>query len=83
MSLIPTSYPGNNLITEDIAEIVENTKCKKCTKEFDYTKDKRFVNVEIDNKMQSISLRNIILKQGDKTKKTQIRWNPQLHWFPG
>ena len=34
MSLIPTSYPGNNLITEDIAEIVENTKCKKCTRNY-------------------------------------------------
>jgi phenylacetate-coenzyme A ligase PaaK-like adenylate-forming protein len=31
MSLIPSSYPGNNLLTEDIAEIVDSKKCKSCT----------------------------------------------------
>ena len=28
LSLLPTSYPGHSILTEDIGEIVENNKCK-------------------------------------------------------
>ena len=28
MSLLPTSYPGHSILTEDIGEIIENNKCK-------------------------------------------------------
>jgi phenylacetate-coenzyme A ligase PaaK-like adenylate-forming protein len=31
LSLLPTSYPGHNIITEDIGEIV-NIRCKECSK---------------------------------------------------
>ena len=27
-SLLPTSYPGHNILTEDIGEIVDKKKCK-------------------------------------------------------
>ena len=26
-SIIPTSYPGHNILTEDLGEIVDNSKC--------------------------------------------------------
>ena len=36
LSLIPTSYPGNSIITEDIGEIIgeDNCKCKRQGKYF-------------------------------------------------
>ena len=37
ISLLPTSYPGHNVLTEDIGEIINTTKCS-CT-----TKGKRFL----------------------------------------
>ena len=30
ISLLPTSYPGNSLLTEDIAELRNDIKCKFC-----------------------------------------------------
>ena len=27
LSLIPSSYPGHNILTEDIGEIIEDNKC--------------------------------------------------------
>ena len=36
-SLLPSSYPGHNILTEDIGEIIENSKCS-CT-----IKGKRFL----------------------------------------
>ena len=30
MSTVPTSYPGNIILTEDLAEYANNSKCKKC-----------------------------------------------------
>lgn len=30
LSLLPTSYPGNSLLTEDIAELRNDIKCKSC-----------------------------------------------------
>ena len=38
MSTVPTSYPGNIILTEDLAEYANKNKCKKC-KEY---KGKRF-----------------------------------------
>jgi phenylacetate-coenzyme A ligase PaaK-like adenylate-forming protein len=32
LSLVPTSYPGHNILTEDIGEIIDRTKCN-CTLE--------------------------------------------------
>ena len=28
LSVLPTSYPGHNILTEDIGEIIEENKCK-------------------------------------------------------
>jgi len=28
LSLLPTSYPGHSILTEDIGEIVKDSKCK-------------------------------------------------------
>ena len=30
LSILPTSYPGHNILTEDIGSIVKNNKCKLC-----------------------------------------------------
>ena len=30
LSLLPTSYPGQSILTEDIGEIIDNNGCKKC-----------------------------------------------------
>ena len=28
MSLLPTSYPGHSILTEDIGEVIDDRKCK-------------------------------------------------------
>ena len=30
MSTVPTSYPGNIILTEDLAEFANKNKCKRC-----------------------------------------------------
>ena len=50
MSTVPTSYPGNIILTEDLAEFTNKKKCKKCKN----YKGKRFI---IHGRMKNSEIR--------------------------
>lgn len=47
LSLLPTSYPGNSLLTEDIAELRNDIKCKSCGESKKFVIHGRSKNSEI------------------------------------
>ncbi len=50
MSTVPTSYPGNIILTEDLAEFTNQKKCQKCKN----YKGKRFI---IHGRMKNSEIR--------------------------